>query len=324
MRLEAEINRVRFECENKIEILSRNSCDLSFQHKYEKLFETKVNEFEDTVSNLKADMLKLRQENNSLKSKILLLENSSISVFVIVFVRMISVCENNNLAPVSATNIPDKTINTIVNERPSYLMVDYHIKTSINNEVSQTNKNSAIFTDTIEHLSDLNTSRSVCTKTPEAHKKSFTNSQVNSSVNSVEARNERKVNYLPNNGCNDNGLNGRVRRSNNDHVNSGSKQLPKQLPKHQTPCPFLEKRGFCLKGRSCDFLHQNSQPKNFPWQHSQNWRGSRLFPCIPQPNNYPFLENPSYFPPFHTLPFHTRPFSYPPPLMSIPTRSPVY
>ena len=57
--MEAEINRVRSECENKIEILSRNSCDLSLEHKYEKLFEAKVNKFEDTVSNLKADILKL-------------------------------------------------------------------------------------------------------------------------------------------------------------------------------------------------------------------------------------------------------------------------
>ena len=147
---------------------------------------------------------------------------------------------------------------------------------------------------------------------------------MNSSVNNVEARNERKVNYLLNNSRNGNSLNGRLRRSNNDRVSSGSKQLPKQLPKHQTPCPFLEKRSFCLKGRSCDFLHQNSQSKTFPWQHSQNLPGSRLFPCIPQPNHYSFLENPSYFLPFHTLPFHTRPFSYPPPLMSIPTRPPVY
>ena len=184
--MEAEINRVRSECENKIEILSRNSCDISLEHKYEKLFEAKVNEFEDTVRKLKADILKLRQENNSLKSKILLLENS--------FSKETSgVCENNNLAPVTATNISNKTINTIVNERPSNLMGDSHIKSPINNEVSQANKNSATIIDTLEHLSDLNISRSVCTKTSEAHKKPSTNSQVNSSVNNVEARNNVKL-----------------------------------------------------------------------------------------------------------------------------------
>ena len=59
LRMEAQINRVRSECENKIEILSRNSCDISLEHKYEKLFEAKVNEFEDTISNLKVDILKL-------------------------------------------------------------------------------------------------------------------------------------------------------------------------------------------------------------------------------------------------------------------------
>ena len=161
--MEAEINRVRSECENKIEILSRNSCDISLEHKYEKLFEAKVNEFEDTVSNLEADILKLRQENNSMKSKILLLENN-------ISKETSSICENNNLAPVTATNIPDKTINTIVNGRPSNLVGDSHIKTPINNEVSQANKNSATIIDTLEHLSDLNISRSVCTKTSEAHK----------------------------------------------------------------------------------------------------------------------------------------------------------
>ena len=127
------------------------------------MFEAKVNEFEDTVSNLEADILKLRQENNSMKSKILLLENN-------ISKETSSICENNNLAPVTATNIPDKTINTMVNGRPSNLMGDSHIKTPINNEVSQANKNSATIIDTLEHLSDLNISRSVCTKTSEAHK----------------------------------------------------------------------------------------------------------------------------------------------------------
>ena len=96
------------------------------------MFEAKVNEFEDTVSNLKADILKLRQENNTLKSKILLLENS-------ISKETSSVCETNNLAPVIATNIPDKFTNTIENERPPNLIGDFHIKTPINNEVSQAN-----------------------------------------------------------------------------------------------------------------------------------------------------------------------------------------
>ena len=41
LRMEAEINRVRFECENKIEILSRNSCDISLEHKYESCLKQK-------------------------------------------------------------------------------------------------------------------------------------------------------------------------------------------------------------------------------------------------------------------------------------------
>ena len=49
-------------------------------------------------------------------------------------------------------------------------MGDSHIKTPINNEVSQANKNSATIIDTHENLSDLNISRSVCTKTSESIK----------------------------------------------------------------------------------------------------------------------------------------------------------
>ena len=41
LRMKAEINQVRSECENKMEILSRNSCGTSLEHKYEKLFEAK-------------------------------------------------------------------------------------------------------------------------------------------------------------------------------------------------------------------------------------------------------------------------------------------
>ncbi len=36
---------------------------------------------------------------------------------------------------------------------------------------------------------------------------------------------------------------------------------PKRSParKHQTPCPFFRKRGFCLKGHTCDFSHIKSK-----------------------------------------------------------------
>ena len=118
-------------------------------------------------------------------------------------------------------------------------------------------------------------------------------------------------------------------------------KLP-QTPKHNIPCPFIQKRGYCLKENMCDFSHNellgnNSSSRSypgchaypnsfFPYRHFQNLSGSGLLPCIPQSNHYPFPENPSYFPPFQPPQCHPmfRSLSYPPPLMSITTRPPIY
>ena len=35
---------------------------------------------------------------------------------------------------------------------------------------------------------------------------------------------------------------------------------PRDVQKHLVPCPFLQKRGFCLKGVRCDFSHSFSYP----------------------------------------------------------------
>ena len=35
---------------------------------------------------------------------------------------------------------------------------------------------------------------------------------------------------------------------------------PRDVQKHLVPCPFLQKRGFCLKGDRCDFSHSFSYP----------------------------------------------------------------
>ena len=100
----------------------------------------------------------------------------------------------------------------------------------------------------------------------------------------------------------------------------------KAIPKHKTPCPFLKKRGYCLKGKSCDFLHQNSHSTDFPVQQAQSLSGNTFYPYMPQANHHPFLVNTAYFPPFQPRQYHPmfRQFSYPPPLMSVPTRPPVY
>ena len=42
-------------------------------------------------------------------------------------------------------------------------------------------------------------------------------------------------------------------------------------PKYQIPCPFLQRRGFCLKGNACDFSHVKSHTlENTPKQPPQN------------------------------------------------------
>ena len=99
-------------------------------------------------------------------------------------------------------------------------------------------------------------------------------------------------------------------------------------PKHQTPCPFLRKRGFCKKGRSCDFLHQNflhqnPLPPNVKQSTNKNSMGFIPFPPQRQPNvNQPlFPLDFHHFPPFEHSAYYPRfrQYPYPPPLMSLPT-----
>ena len=70
-----------------------------------------------------------------------------------------------------------------------------------------------------------------------------------------------------------------------------------QIPKHQVPCPFLRRRGHCLKGSNCDFSHYVKCPNPYPFQR------------VPPTTSYPI--------------FHPYPKFYPPPLMEIPTRPPL-
>ncbi len=77
--------------------------------------------------------------------------------------------------------------------------------------------------------------------------------------------------------------------------------IPNQLaPKHLTPCPFLKRRGFCLKGPSCDFLHNNPRPRKVSQRPFQNSADQAPLPYFPQPNHnhFPFPVDPRHFPPF--------------------------
>lgn len=39
------------------------------------------------------------------------------------------------------------------------------------------------------------------------------------------------------------------------NININNKRNPKQTPKNDIPCPFLSRRGWCLKKQNCDFKH---------------------------------------------------------------------
>ena len=96
-------------------------------------------------------------------------------------------------------------------------------------------------------------------------------------------------------------------------------------------CPFLKRKGHCLKGSRCDFSHKfiPLEERGSKLQHNS----FRRFPPVntyPNRNLPPFPFNPNFPPPFRHPTFHPlfRPYhhqySYPPPLMSIPTRTPAY
>jgi hypothetical protein len=63
-------------------------------------------------------------------------------------------------------------------------------------------------------------------------------------------------------------------------------------PKHCVPCPFYkEKKGYCLKGAKCVFLH-NIKPRQY-----DQFNGRYNVPSVPgnlsSYNNYPFRNSPS-------------------------------
>ena len=103
--------------------------------------------------------------------------------------------------------------------------------------------------------------------------------------------------------------------------------LKQSTPKHLVPCPFLQRRGFCLKGSSCDFSHTKLRPSNVTQRPLPNPMGQFHPPYPPQSNFYypPFPVDPRYLPPYR-LPAHhplDRSHLFPLPLMSIPTGYPL-
>ena len=62
-------------------------------------------------------------------------------------------------------------------------------------------------------------------------------------------------------------------------------------PKHCVPCPFLQKKGYCLKGARCDFFH-NINPQQFV-QSNGRYNDPPVTGNLPSYYNYLFRNSPS-------------------------------
>ena len=121
-------------------------------------------------------------------------------------------------------------------------------------------------------------------------------------------------------------------------------QPKKPTQKHLVPCPYLRKKGHCLKGSRCDFSHQFDPQQAFKPYRPYNVQP--LFkdniPSYPLPGFPPVMNLPTfqsymnyptvYIPPSTGPPQFNRiqhpqmnyPALYPPPLMAISTRHPQF
>ena len=123
--------------------------------------------------------------------------------------------------------------------------------------------------------------------------------------------------------------------------------------KQKMPCPFLHRRGYCLKKDQCDFLHHKflgrktlHKPKDSSHQYSASFLSHKKVPPyvnpVPQPPegnlkswgplppSRPFMEIPISHPPPYRLstsdpyPHLQIHISYPRPLMEIPPFLPIH
>ena len=52
------------------------------------------------------------------------------------------------------------------------------------------------------------------------------------------------------------------------------------VPKNETPCPYILRRGWCLKGEQCDFSHRNMVNNDQARQHFNDKKGSIFCPFL--------------------------------------------
>ena len=88
---------------------------------------------------------------------------------------------------------------------------------------------------------------------------------------------------------------------------------PSKIPKNNIPCPFLQKRGYCLKMNRCDFSHKSWTPKNTSLKpHLDNYTHHNPFLSHHRVNPNPFKSPQSYYLDPGRIP------TVPVPLMDIP------
>ena len=101
---------------------------------------------------------------------------------------------------------------------------------------------------------------------------------------------------------------------------------PRDVSKHLVPCPFLQKRGFCLKGVRCDFSHSFSYPYRSLPSRPVNKYTTSSFPHHDRPTvasqGMTHGIGANHFP--QNYPRRQGFFqSYPKPLMDIPIQPPL-
>ena len=125
--------------------------------------------------------------------------------------------------------------------------------------------------------------------------------EVNDLVNYTRSNPTTDVNVAINSGIPNNGFQRSDRQNKPTAQLNNLSSFEARTPKHLVPCPFLHRKGHCLKGTRCDFSHNDVLPFNF------------LTPVTNYSTHYPFLK--------YRLAQPSAVYQ-PPPLMGFPTTSP--
>jgi hypothetical protein len=284
--------------------------------------------------------------NKVFKSKLVSLEN-------LVFRLTRNNQENNDRGPATnSTNTPSVTtpissvkLHNLNTNNPSPINSPSAVKTPLN-----MNRNNASPIARNDHgptinTTNISTGRSSCNSVQldnlELNDANQSITEIPSAISKTSAKSRENnaslitiENPFPKQNPTQNYYNRDPNKNNIDSANTG------KTKKALVACPFLKRRGYCLKGHKCDFLHENVLPGTRGKTSPQKIGVRSLPPNMPQCSNnqFPFPYDPNYFPPIRFPWFYplSQPFPYPyvpphmpslmrpPPLMSIMTKPPVH